>query len=148
MALKDKNSSYTFKWVKKKKKKKKSQTEKDKYYTILLIPPQKAKTILFPRQRLTDIENKLKVTHGERRMEEREIKRLGLIYVHHTYKIENQQGPTVEHRECDSRVCENLYGKRIWSRMYKTESPCWTSETNTVLYLHYNLNVQNFHLSQ
>ena len=45
-----------------------SQTEKDKYHIISLICGAKKKKIqmnLFPRQRLTDIENKHMVTKGE-----------------------------------------------------------------------------------
>ena len=30
------------------------------------------------------------------------------------YKIDNQQGPTVQHRELYSITCNNLYGKRVW----------------------------------
>jgi len=29
------------------------------------------------------------------------------------YKIDNQEGPTVQHRELYSTICNNLYGKRI-----------------------------------
>ena len=29
------------------------------------------------------------------------------------YKIDNQQGPTVQHRELYSILCNNLHGKRI-----------------------------------
>ena len=55
------------------------------------------------------------------------------------YKIGNQAGPTELHRELYSIFCTNLYGKRIWKRMeiymcvYKTESLCYTPETNTTL---------------
>ena len=35
-------------------------------------------------------------------------------YIHTTvYKMDNQQGPTVEHEELYSIFCNNLYGKRI-----------------------------------
>ena len=38
-------------------------------------------------------------------------------YTHTTmHKIDNQQGPTVEHRELYSILCNNLYEKRIWKR--------------------------------
>ena len=40
---------------------------------------------------------------------------LGLTCKIHTaiFKIDNQQGPTVQHRECFSVFCNNLSGKRI-----------------------------------
>ena len=34
------------------------------------------------------------------------------------YKIDEQQGSTVEHRELYSISCNNLYWKRIWKRRY------------------------------
>ena len=34
-----------------------------------------------------------------------------------TFKIDNQQGPTVYHKELCSTFCNNLNGKRIWKRM-------------------------------
>ena len=39
---------------------------------------------------------------------------LGVTYTHTTiYKIDNQKGPTVYHRELYSIFCDNLYEKRI-----------------------------------
>ena len=57
------------------------------------------------------------------------------------YKMDKQQGPTVEHRELCSVLCNNLNGKRIWKRIdihvYTciciTESLCCTPETGTTL---------------
>ena len=38
-------------------------------------------------------------------------------HIHTTiYKIDNQQGPTVEHRELYSIFCNNLNGKRIFEK--------------------------------
>ena len=72
-------------------------------------------------------------------------------YTHTTiYKRDNQQGPTVEHRELYSVFCNlgkriwniiireknnNLYGKRIQQRIDVciTDSLCCTEETNTTL---------------
>ena len=34
------------------------------------------------------------------------------------YKTDNQQGPTIQHRELYSIVCNDLDGKRIWTRIY------------------------------
>ena len=51
------------------------------------------------------------------------------------FKMDNQQRPTVQHREFCSVLCNNLHGKRILKRkdtcVYKTESLCYTPETNT-----------------
>ena len=62
---------------------------------------------------LADLENKLMVTRGRGRGG-RDI--LGVWGGHvHTivYKIDNQQGLTVYHRELCSTFCNNLNGKRI-----------------------------------
>ena len=52
-------------------------------------------------------------------------------------KTDNQQGPTVQHRELYSIFCDNLYEKRILKRMNTCgrliESLCCTPETNTTL---------------
>ena len=51
--------------------------------------------------------------------------------------MDNQQGPTVQHKELCSILCNNLNGRRIWKRIdtrtYITESLCCTPETNTTL---------------
>ena len=57
------------------------------------------------------------------------------------FKIVNQQGPAVEHRELCSVFCNNLNGKRIWKRIDTciciTESLCCTPETNITLLINY-----------
>ena len=70
----------------------------------------------------------------------REKDRLGIWNWHvHTaiFKIDNQKGTMVQHREHCSILCNKLNGKRIWKRIdiciRITESPCCTSETNTIL---------------
>ena len=46
-------------------------------------------------------------------------------HVHSTkYKIDNQQGPTVQHRELYSILCDNLYEKRICKRINTVYSIC------------------------
>ena len=57
-------------------------------------------------------------------------------YIHIvTFKIDNQQRPTVSHRQHYSIVCNNLNGKRIWKRIdthiCTTESLCCVPEINT-----------------
>ena len=53
------------------------------------------------------------------------------------YKINNQQGPTVQHRELYSMFCNNLHGKRIYKIRNMCiciiKSRCCTPETNTAL---------------
>ena len=53
------------------------------------------------------------------------------------YKIGNQQGPTVQHRELYSICCNNLYRKIIWKRVSVcvTESLC----CNTTLWINYEV---------
>ena len=64
------------------------------------------------------------------------------IDVHTTiFKINNQQGPTVQHKERCSIFCNKLNGKRIGERIDTciciTESLCCTPETNTTLLINY-----------
>ena len=57
-------------------------------------------TYLQNRNRLTDIEDKLVVTKGDTWQRGREKSGAWDKHTHTTiYKIDNQQGPTVEHRE-------------------------------------------------
>ena len=51
------------------------------------------------------------------------------------YKIDNQKGPTVQHKELYPKFCNNLYEKRIWKRMDVciAASLCYTPETNPTL---------------
>ena len=74
----------------------------------------------------------------------REKDRLGICNWHvHTaiFKIDNQQGPTVQHREHCSILCNKLNGKRIWKRIdiciCITESFCCRPETKIVLLITY-----------
>ena len=52
-----------------------------------------------------------------------------------THKIDKQQGFTVQHREQYSVSCNNLHWNITWKK--KPESLCYTSETNTTLYINY-----------
>ena len=59
-------------------------------------------------------------------------------HIHPTIsKIDNHQGPTVQHRELYSILYSNLYGKRIWKKVDTcvcTADPlCCTPETNATL---------------
>ena len=69
------------------------------------------------------------------------------IYVHSAvFRMGNQQGPTVEHRELFSMLCGSLDGKRVQGRMdtcmCMAESLCCPSETITILFIGYTL-IQN-----
>ena len=61
------------------------------------------------------------------------------------FKIDNQQGCTVQHRELYSIFCNNLNGKRIWKSIdiCITESLCYTSETKTTLYMNHTPILKN-----
>ena len=68
------------------------------------------------KQRLTDIENKLRVTKGDSGRD-----KLGVWYqqIQTTiYKIDKQQGPTVQHRELYSIPCNKPYGKEDEDYIY------------------------------
>ena len=53
------------------------------------------------------------------------------------YKVDKQQGPTVQHRELYSILCNGLYGKESEKRLdiciRITDSLCCTAESNTIL---------------
>ena len=55
------------------------------------------------------------------------------------FKTDNQPGPTVQHEELCSVLCNNLNGKRIWKRMdacaCMTESLCCTPGTNAASFI-------------
>ena len=57
------------------------------------------------------------------------------------FKIDNQQGPTIQQRELCSTFCNNLNGKTILKRIDTwiciTELFCCTPETNTTLLVNY-----------
>ena len=68
---------------------------------------------VFTKQKQTVLKKKLMVTKGER-CGGREKLEVWDSHTHTTiYKIGNQQGPTVEHRELYSIYCNDLFGKRI-----------------------------------
>ena len=64
---------------------------------------------------------------------------MGLTHHVHTtiYKIGNQQGPTVQHKELCSILHKNLDGKRIWKRTDTctciNESICYIPELTLLI---------------
>ena len=60
-----------------------------------------------------------------------------------TFKMDNQQGPTVEHRELCSMLCGSLDGRGVWGRMDTSvcvaESLHCSPETITALLIGYVL---------
>ena len=67
-------------------------------------------------------------------------KTIGLTTI---FKMDNQQGPTVQHRKLFSVLCGSLDGSRIWERMDTctriAESLCRSLETVTTLLISYTL---------
>ena len=60
------------------------------------------------------------------------------MYVHTAvFKMNNRQGPAVQHRELCSVLCGSLDGRGVWGRMdthiCMAESLCCVPETITVL---------------
>ena len=62
------------------------------------------------------------------------------------FKMDNQQGPTVQHRKLFSMLCGSLDGSGVWERMDTciciAESLCCSLETITTLLISYTL-IQN-----
>ena len=57
------------------------------------------------------------------------------------FKMEDQQGPTVEHKELCSMLCGSLHGRGVWGRMDTcigmTESLHCSPETITTLFVNW-----------
>ena len=57
------------------------------------------------------------------------------------FKMDNQQGPIVQHRELCSVLCGSLDGRGVWGRMdtriHMAESLCCAPETITTLLIGY-----------
>ena len=64
------------------------------------------------RKKLTDIENEPMVAGGEDAGRDSQGVWDGHVYTA-IFKMDNQQGPTVQHRELFSILCNNLNGKRF-----------------------------------
>ena len=62
--------------------------------------------------RFTDLENELAVASGKG-----QLGSLGWTYHTAVFKMDNQQGPTVEHMELCSMLCGSLDGRGVWGRM-------------------------------
>ena len=62
------------------------------------------------------------------------------------FKMDNQQGPTVQYRELCSMLCGSLDGRGVWARMdtciCMAESLLYSLETVTTLLINYTL-IQN-----
>ena len=94
------------------------------------------------RKRLTDLENKLEVAKGKDGG-----KGQGAWYqcVHTAiFKMGNQQGPTLQHRELCSMLCGSLDGRGVWGRIdiCMAEFFCYPPEIITTLLISYIL-IQN-----
>ena len=88
-------------------------SETDKYVTQFIYRIFKKMILMniFAKQRQTCRLRELMVMEG--RVGERDRPGVWDGYVHTAkFKIENQQGPTVSHRELSSILCNYLFGKR------------------------------------
>ena len=88
------------------------------------------------RKRFTDLKNKLLV--AGRRMRGRDDEGVWGGHVHTAkFKMDNQQGLTVEHMELCAMVCASLDGRGVWGRMdtriCMAEFLCCSPETITTL---------------
>ena len=96
-----------------------SQTEKEKYHmTFLTCKGQKEmkQMNLQKRNRPTDLENKLMVVGG--RTGGRDSQEVWSGHVHAAvFKMDNQQGPTVQHGELCSRLHGSLDGRGVLGRL-------------------------------
>ena len=84
----------------------------EKYPMTALYTEKMQINYLQNRKWLTDLEKKL-CYQGDRK-EEREGVWDG--HVHTMFKMDNQQGPTVQHGELCSMLCCRLDGRRVWGR--------------------------------
>ena len=94
------------------------------------------------RKRLTDFKNKLMVARGKNGG--RDSQGVWDGHVHPAiFKTDNQQGPTIQHKELCSMLCDSLDEKAVWGRMdpctCMAESLLCTPETITALLIGYTL---------
>ena len=105
---------------------------------------------LFTKQnRLTDLEKELMVARrlGGWRMERRDSQGVWDGHVHTAIlKMDDQEGPAVQHRELCSMLCDSLDGRGVQGRMgtciCMSESLCCPPETITTLLIGYT-SIQN-----
>ena len=111
----------------------KEESGEDKYHMILLICDILKNELIYKtdRKRMTlQLPVRGMVAGGRDRL---------AAWVWHirmaVFKMDDQQGPTVQHRELGLIFCNCLSGKRLWKAIdaYITESPCSTPETNSSL---------------
>ena len=88
------------------------------------------------RNRFTGLENNLMVVRG--RMGGWDSQGVRDQHVHFDiFKMDNQKGPTVWHRELCSRSCGSLDWGRMYTCICMTESLCCPPETITTLLISY-----------
>ena len=112
-----------------------NQTEKEKYHITSLrcgIEKEMIRMNLQNRKRLTDLENELTVAGG------RDSQGGWEGHVHTAvFRMDNQQGPIVQHMELFSMFYASLDGRGVWGRMdtcvWMAESLCCSPETTTTL---------------
>ena len=85
--------------------------------------------------------------HGQRRLADyspwgrKESDTTERLTLHFSFKMDNQQGPTAEHRELCSISCGSLDGRGVWGRwdicVCMVESLCCPPEMITTLLINY-----------
>ena len=93
---------------------------------------------MYLQNRVTDLEND---DCRGKNVGKGSLESLGPRCTHAVFKMDNQQGPTVQHREICSMFCGSLDGRGVWGRRdtceCMAESLCRPPETITVLLICY-----------
>ena len=93
---------------------------------------------MYLQNRVTDLEND---DCRGKNMGKGWLESLGSTCTHAVFKMDNQQGPTVQHREICSMLCGSLDRRGVWGRIdtctCTAESLCHSPETITALLICY-----------
>ena len=92
---------------------------------------------MYLQNRVTDLEND---DCRGKNMGKGWLESLGSTCTHAVFKMDNQQGPTVQHREICSMLCGSLDRRGVSGLdtcIYMAESLCCPSEVITTLFISY-----------
>ena len=103
--------------------------------------------LIYKTERLIDLENKFMVARG------RDSQGICEDHVYTAiFKMDNQKGPIVQHRELYSVLCASLNGRGIWGRMdtcmCMTESLLCSPKTATSLLIGYACVLSHYSFAQ
>ena len=87
---------------------------KDKYYHLYVESKKTLLINLYTRQNQTDIENK----HDYQRGRWGNIRSMGLTDINTVYKIDNQQGFTIQHRQRSLAGYSPWGSQKTWTQLY------------------------------